>query len=353
MTTRKDRLKALFAGDPAEAPVKPQSVARSAPEEGQATPEPTTGQSPRPRAASGAVKAMGLSLGQMADELKKGSGERIAKLDPAKIESSMIADRLTTEALLDEGFEALKESLKTHGQQVPVLVRPHPDETKRADGWYQAAYGHRRIRAARELGLEVAAQIKDLSDEALVLAQGKENSERRDLSFIERAFFARGLIDAGFERATVQDALAVHKTEMTRLLQVAERVPFYIAKAIGPAPKAGRPRWLELGTMLEADAAKEIAGEELHSEAFLTSDSDQRFQRLFSLLARRKVKASQKPKTRQVKSRQGAIIAELKGPALTLGKKVPEPFAAYLADRLPEIWDEYEQNTAKTGRKPG
>ena len=72
---------------------------------------------------SGAVKAMGLSLGQMADELKKGSGERIAMLDPAKIEASMVADRLTVEALLDEGFEALKESLKTHGQQVPVLVR--------------------------------------------------------------------------------------------------------------------------------------------------------------------------------------------------------------------------------------
>ncbi len=353
MTKRKDRLKALFAGDPAEAPVKPQSVSRSTPEVSQDAQEPTTAQNPRPRAASGAVKAMGLSLGQMADELKKGSGERIAMLDPAKIEASMVADRLTVEALLDEGFEALKESLKTHGQQVPVLVRPHPDTAKRAGGWYQAAYGHRRIRAARELGLEVAAQIKDLTDEALVIAQGKENTERRDLSFIERAFFARGLIDAGFERATVQDALAVHKTEMTRLLQVAERVPIHIAKAIGPAPKAGRPRWLELGTMLETEAAREVASEELHSETFLASDSDQRFQQLFARLARRKTKASSKPKTRQVKSRHGAVIAELKGQALTLGKTTPEPFAAYLADRLPEIWDEFERTTAETGRKPG
>src|SRR5690606_36556655 len=56
--------------------------------------------------------------------------------------------------------------------------------------------------------MTVRAVVRDLSDTELVLAQGKENAERRSLSFIERAFFAKALIDHGFDRATAQAARA-------------------------------------------------------------------------------------------------------------------------------------------------
>ena len=42
----------------------------------------------------------------------------------------------------------------------------------------------------------------------------------------------------------VQEALSVHKAEMTRLLQLGALIPLHIARAVGPAPKAGRPRWI-------------------------------------------------------------------------------------------------------------
>ena len=48
----------------------------------------------------------------------------------------------------------------------------------------------------------VRAVVRTLSDAELVIAQGKENNERRDLSFIERALFAAHLEHRKFERPT-------------------------------------------------------------------------------------------------------------------------------------------------------
>ncbi|MFC7555837.1 ParB/RepB/Spo0J family partition protein [Pseudoroseomonas wenyumeiae] len=60
-------------------------------------------------------------------------------------------------------------------------MRPHPTEP----GRFQVAFGHRRLRAARDLAKPVRAVVRPLSDRELVLAQGQENSARANLSFIE------------------------------------------------------------------------------------------------------------------------------------------------------------------------
>jgi ParB family chromosome partitioning protein len=167
---------------------------------------------------------MGLSLGALSDEIEEarrlretiGVADQVAEIDPAKIERSPFSDRLSEGARMDETFAALKESIRERGQQVPVLVRVHPDPAKAGQGLFQTAYGHRRVLAARELGLPVRAIVKALSDDDLVIAQGKENAERRDLSFIERALFANALVEHGFDRATAMAALGVDKTEMSR-----------------------------------------------------------------------------------------------------------------------------------------
>ena len=87
---------------------------------------------------------------------------------------------------------------------------------------------------------------------------------------------------AGFFIAALiaQAALSVHKSEMTRLLQVADSIPEYIAQAIGPAPKAGRPRWQALGDLISKDIGG-LAMDETRSQPFRDADSDTRFQRLF------------------------------------------------------------------------
>ena len=52
------------------------------------------------------------------------------------------------------------------------------------EGFYQVAYGHRRVRATAILGIKVRAIVRDLTDAELVIAQGQENNARQDLSFI-------------------------------------------------------------------------------------------------------------------------------------------------------------------------
>ncbi|MCO5071793.1 MAG: plasmid partitioning protein RepB [Rhizobiaceae bacterium] len=342
MNTRKDRLRSLFGGQAGEDLAQTSALS---------TPPRPANEAGTKRATPSAVKAMGLSLGALSQEVEDArrlrdmlaSGEQVVEIDPTALERSPYLDRLSDGASNDEDFEALKSSMAEHGQQVPILVRPHPDATKAANGIFQIAYGHRRVHAARELGRPIRAVVRALDDAALALAQGKENAERRALSFIERAFFARTLIDHGFDRSTAQAALAIHKSEMSRLLQVAEAVPLRVVRAIGPAPKAGRPRWLALGDLFAKDSGG-ITNEEIASEEFRQADSDTRFQRLFDRLkasAARKGESAQQ-KTDAIADGQGRTIAQLarsgRVTRLTIPDSAGEGFAGYVAERLPELY---------------
>lgn len=343
MTTRKNQLRSLF-GTPST--VDP-AVEASAP-----TPP---AEAPQKRTSSAAVKAMGLSLGALSQEAETArrlrdalaAGEQVVELDPNLIERSPFMDRLSEGATNDEDFDTLKQSLAEHGQQVPVLVRPHAEAGKAARGLYQVAYGHRRVQAARALGKPVRAVVRALDDAALVMAQGKENAERRALSFIERAFFARTLLAGGFDRATAQAALSVHKSEMSRLLQVAEAIPLQIAQAIGPAPKAGRPRWIELGELLAKDAG-DLANDEISSATFRRADSDTRFQLLYNRLNEARDKRGTAPvSVTSIHSADGQTIADIVHDARAAKITIPissgEGFADFLAEQLPDLHARFRQ----------
>jgi ParB family transcriptional regulator, chromosome partitioning protein len=352
---RRDQLKALF-GTVENVPVPEQKQSEPA---AAVTPNPPT-EAHKPRTASGAVKAMGLSLGGMSREIEDARRlkeslegvERVVELDPALVETSFVEDRLSHASGLDEDFENLVESIRQNGQQVPVLVRPHPEKP----GHYQTAYGHRRLRAAQHIGRPVHAIVRALSDAQLVLAQGKENTERRDLSFIERAFFARNLVERGFERGLVQDALSIDKAEMTRFLQVAGSVPYPIVRAIGPAPKIGRPRWVRFAELLKASEAQAAALNEITLEAFSTCDSNGRFNRLFERLLKRVEPVALTPRkiapAVDKKSAGTGVIAHVNmeegRQVLTFSEHMPQGFAAYVAEELETLLARY--NSRSNGR---
>ncbi|MCB8835086.1 hypothetical protein LJD42_26395, partial [Escherichia coli] len=75
-----------------------------------------------------------LSLGGISRELEDArkiresleGAERVIEIDPQLIEYSFVEDRLSHDFGLDETFRELVESIKLNGQQVPILVRPHP-----------------------------------------------------------------------------------------------------------------------------------------------------------------------------------------------------------------------------------
>ena len=333
---RKDQLRALFGTvdttpDPEQ---KTEAMTEHAPSSLSKAPL-------KPRTASGAVKAMGLSLGGISRELEDArrikesfeGTERVIDLDPALVEGSFIEDRLSDASPLDESFEELVESIRSGGQQVPILVRPHPER----HGHYQTAYGHRRLRAAAQIGRPVQAIVRDLTDTQLVLAQGKENTERRDLSFIERAFFASNLMERGFERGLVQDALSIDKAEMTRFLQVASAVPAFLMRAIGPAPKIGRPRWVKFAELLQSGEAEKAVLAETATPTFKAADSNKRFNRVFEVLLRRD-QGQGAPITAGSVSQQPNAIAWLQAndgrQVLTFGEKAPAGFAEFVTTEL-------------------
>ncbi|WP_099867502.1 plasmid partitioning protein RepB [Pararhizobium haloflavum] len=347
---RKDHLKAIFGGERA-APKSPLPAKESETSAPQRAPE--TKSAEPPRAASGAVKAMGLQLSSVSRELDAAralkeslsSGDRVVDVDPAIIDPSIVRDRLSQDEDGDETFADLVESMRENGQQVPVLLRPHPDKA----GRYQVAYGHRRVSAARRLERPVRAVVRDLEDHELVMAQGKENTERRNLSFIERAFFAQTLIHRGFDRGVVQQALSLHKTEMTRFLQVAALVPPMVIRAIGPAPKAGRPRWLELAEIFQKrPAAMEIAIDEINAEAFKAASSDERFKRLHTRLGKRQLqraKAERDAATQHFRRGDGQVVASVppgKRKRIEFDETRLPGLADYVASALPDLIARYE-----------
>lgn len=217
------------------------------------------------RSKAGLKGAVG-AVSQSIADLKARS---VLDLDPALIEGAGVQDRLESD---DAEDARLRESIQTYGQQVPVLVRPHPETPDR----YQIVYGRRRVLAARDLGLPVRAMVRDLEDQDLILAQGQENTARRDLSYIEKANFARQLRDEDYARKIICDALSIDKTEISRMLSIADRIPAGVLSAIGAAPGIGRNRWLSL-----AEALDRAAFSETECRALLQGQtSDARFESL-------------------------------------------------------------------------
>jgi len=326
---RRDVVRALLTADPVDEDVDQGS-------------KPT-------RVTSGAVRAMGLEIGRLTDEAREAadlrrqieSGASVVELDPALVEPSFISDRISR--TLDADYRRLVESIRESGQHVPILVRPHPDRI----GRYQIAYGHRRHEAAAEVGLPVRAIVRTLSDAELVVAQGKENSERRNLSFIERALFAAELERRGFDRSTLNSALAVHTAEMTRFLAVAAAVPAEVARKIGPAPKAGRPRWMEFARLLDQPGALNALAELLDQPSFGRLSSDRRFDAAIAFLRRE----SMPDRPEVVRNAKGDPVVRIDRSGLrvrfTVDEQAAPTFGDFLVREIPSLLARFEADRSE------
>ncbi len=269
----------------------------------------------KPRYTKGAIGAVSRSI----EDLKRRS---VIEVDATMIDPAGLKDRLDAD---DPDLAALTESIRSYGQQVPVLLRPNPNDPER----YQIVYGRRRVAALQALGQPIKALIRDLDDQALVLAQGQENSARKDLTFIEKANFARQMRDAGYDRKIMCDALAMDKTLISRLLSVADRIPVRLIEAIGSAPNIGRDRWLALADKVkDRDLVEQATGD----------SSDARFEAVMTALRPPKARVKT-PK--QVKGADGHVVAEVMRKAgkttLTLPAKTSDGFDDWLVDNLSEI----------------
>lgn len=300
-----------------------------------------------PRVTSGAVKSLkdtfsGVERDYQALREKLSSGTVAIDIDPALVDPSPFADRFADQD--GQSFEALKQSIAERGQEIPILVRENPDVPTR----YQSAYGHRRVRALRELGRPVKAYVRHLSDEDLVVAQGIENSTREDLSFIERAIFALKLEDAGFQRAVIQSALSVDRAEASKLVAVGRTVPPDVVEAIGRAPKIGRGRWQSFAELLRDAGALMRVRAALASEMVRAKATDERFAAALAAASRQPEPAGKAEAPVVVHDGEGRELAKLTRSAkhcrIQLDQVRNGAFAAYVMQKLPALYADYAMN---------
>ncbi|MFD1329024.1 plasmid partitioning protein RepB [Mycoplana ramosa] len=337
---RSKRMKAMFGG------INPEELAAAV------APSPLS-QSGR-RVSSGAVRSMQDSFSAIEDENVRlreqiAGAEAVIEIPPDQLVPSFVRDRM--EEHVDPGLDDLVRSLREHGQQVPILVRPHPDRP----GHYQIAYGHRRWRAANTLNRPVKAIVRELSDDALVIAQGKENSERKDLSFIEQALFAQELKERGFDRQTIAAALGRSEDKglayISILTSLAAALAPEIVRKIGPAPKTGRPKWEKLAAHFferKLPAGRSSAANGLmSSDKWLSADSDARFAMLLSLLEAKEKPASSRSAIKDGAGRE-AVVIERTGTVtrFAIDDRRSPGLAEWLATELPALVTRFERDRA-------
>lgn len=286
----------------------------------------------RPYSSPSLPRISGRAIGAVGQSIADLKARALIEVSADLIDQAGIDDRLDEDR---EGLEALKTSIREYGQQVPVLLRNHPT----AEGRYEVVFGRRRVMALKELGQPVKAMLRELNDREVIVAQGQENSARKDLSFIEKANFAAQMVDAGFERKVICDALSIDKTVISRMLAVTDAVPSKLIHAIGAAPSAGRDRWLALAKKAEGRPMRELIA------AAKGSDSDARFLAVFtSLTAPRPAPAAVKLQSNDGKALGNArntnkkCVIELSGEG--------RAFADWLLDHMAELhrdWREKNQ----------
>lgn len=292
---------------------------------GEGDTEARSGTAPLPRYQRGAIGAVSQSIADL-------KSRALTEVPAEIIDHAGIRDRLDED---EDGIAVLMDSIGEYGQQVPVLLRHSVNH----EGRYEVVFGRRRVAALRRLGLPVKAMIRDLNDRELVIAQGQENTARKNLSFIEKANFAAQMDQAGYERKVICDALAIDKTVISRMLSITEALPEGVIRAIGAAPSAGRDRWLALASKAAGrDAADLIAGAK-------GVDSDARFLSVLASLSApqpatnpRLLHSADGGELGRALKKKGNTVIELSGHS--------RAFADWLVDHITELhrdWSEKSQ----------
>ncbi len=200
---------------------------------------------PSPAPQTGAVTPMMTSNRALRSARDAVDSHHVWELDPASIEDGRMADRLDPADVLD-----LRVAIEANGQTVPILVRRASGEDDR----YLLVYGRRRLEAIRQSDkvTKVRALVTNLDDGSALRAQISENMGRRDLSFIEKALFAKDLVSSGFgNQSQVAEILTVTKSSISMAIAIADMVGPDLVRAIGAAHGIGRPRWESLGRAID------------------------------------------------------------------------------------------------------
>ena len=244
-----------------------------------------------------------MSTSRLSDGLMDLQANTIRDLDPSSIVQTGLRDRIDVDS---DGIRELAQSIREHGQHVPVLVRPLPDQIDR----YEIVYGRRRLAAVRLIGgdMTIKAIVRGMRDEDAVIAQGHENNLRLDPSHIEKALFTAELRRKRFPNEIIMEALNVDRFAISKLVKI------------------GRRPWRDFGDLVISGKVDVIAvAEDALARLGHEASSSERFRYVHEAL-RRAIDAA---------SRRNAAAQKLvHGPTRRLvGEKGPGPALEFRAGR--------------------
>lgn len=294
------------------------------------------------RHSSPVISNVGRALSHLSEDV-------IVSLDPTKVEASPFKDRFEYDAEAGEKFEALKVSIATEGQRIPVLVRPHPTKSDH----YQLAYGRRRRDAIlaimaevdRPEAIKIKAYVRQLTDRQLIEEQTLENGPREDLSWIEKAMWAVQLKGTGLSQRDIGPIMGLSEVAVSQMFRVTSGVPGDIIFAIGRAQAAGRPKWTALAELLKDVSNVEAVRKIISTTEFQTADGTGRIALAMRAAAAPPVQVPERglDEVRDFALGDrvfGRMKSTLSGTTVTIPKK-ENSFARFLAERMPELMREF------------
>lgn len=116
---------------------------------------------------------------------------------------------------------ALIESIKTQGQKQPVLGRRLTDGS---EDDIELIYGARRLLAAREIGVDLLVEIRNIDDRDALIEMDIENRVREDITPYERGLSYKRWLRSGLfdTQSEIAKALGVSEAQVSRLLKYAD-----------------------------------------------------------------------------------------------------------------------------------
>lgn len=119
----------------------------------------------------------------------------------------------------DEKMDTLVDSIRKNGILNPVIVRP--DQS----GNYEMISGHRRLHAARIVGLKkIPAIVKEMSDDEAIIKMVDANIQREEILPSERAFSLKMKMDAIKRQGKRSDLTSDHNGPKLASVEVGQTV---------------------------------------------------------------------------------------------------------------------------------
>ena len=169
---------------------------------------------------------------------------------------------------LDPDLELLMESIRTEGQQIPVILRGSRPP-------YQLICGFRRVRSIKAIGGQQVKGIvlENIDDKQAHRLSVLENEERKSLTDLDRANACKRLYDEGRTQEEVAQIMGCSRPKISRylsLLKLQEPVRLALRKgrittmhALLLQQAAGLFSAEQLGQLIEQAANKDLSTREL------------------------------------------------------------------------------------------